>query len=72
MQTYTEIEQDNLSVLLDQASRDGEVKILRKDGAVFILRSEKVKRSALDIAGIDLNITTQEIIASIREGRERS
>lgn len=71
MQTYTEIEQDNLSFLLDQASRDGEVRILRMDGMVFTLKPEKVKRSALDVKGLDLNLSSQEIIAAIREGRER-
>jgi hypothetical protein len=28
-------------------------------------------RSALDVTGIDLNISTQEVIDIVREGRER-
>ena len=71
MQTYTESELENLSTLLEQASREGEVRIQRADGASFILRPEKAKRSALDIAGIDLNISTREIIDIVRDGRER-
>jgi hypothetical protein len=71
MQTYTESELKNLSTLLEQAAREGEVRIKRADGASFILRPEKIKRSPLDIAGIDLNISTQEIIDIVREGRER-
>jgi hypothetical protein len=71
MQTYTESELENLSSLLEQASREGEVRIQRADGASFILRPEKIKRSPLDIVGIDLNISTQEIIDIVREGRER-
>lgn len=71
MQTYTESELENLSSLLEQAVREGEVRIKRADGVSFILRPEKIKRSPLDIGGIDLNISTQEIIDIVREGRER-
>jgi len=71
MQTYTGSEQENLSFLLDQAIRDGEVRIRRDDGAVFVLRPETTPRSALDVAGINLSVTTQEIIDIVREGRER-
>jgi hypothetical protein len=71
MRSYRESELENLSSLLEQAAREGEVRIQRADGASFILRSEKIKRSPLDIAGIDLKISTQEIIDIVREGRER-
>lgn len=72
MQTYAENEQGNLSFLLEQAVRDGMVRIQRADGTMFILRPEEVKSSALDVAGLDLNISTQEIVELVREGRERS
>lgn len=72
MQTYTESERLNLSVLLEQAARDGEVRIQRADGTTFVLRPEKMQSSALDVAGIDLNLTRQEIVEFVREGRERS
>ena len=71
MQTYTESEQETLSLLLEQAARDGEVRIRREDGAVFVLRPETAPRSALDVGGINLNVSTQEIIDIVREGRER-
>ncbi|HMV51558.1 MAG TPA: type II toxin-antitoxin system Phd/YefM family antitoxin [Blastocatellia bacterium] len=71
MQTYTESEQEPLSFLLEQAARDGEVRIRREDGALFVLRPETAVRSALDVAGINLNVSTQEIIDIVREGRER-
>jgi hypothetical protein len=72
MQTYTESEQQNLSVLLEQAARDGEVRIQRADGTTFVLRPEETKPSALDVTGIDLNLSKQEIVEFVREGRERS
>ena len=70
MQTYLET-QENLSVLLERAREQGEVRIKRNDGEVFILKPEKVKRSAFDVAGIDLSISTKEIVEFVREGRER-
>ncbi len=70
MQTYLET-QENLSVLLERAREQGEVRIKRTDGQVFILKPERVKRSALDVAGIDLGVSTKEIVEFVREGRER-
>ena len=70
MQTYTET-QENLSGLLERASDEGEVRIKRTNGQVFILKPEKAKRSALDVAGIDLGVSTKEIVEFVRERRER-
>lgn len=70
MQTYPE-NQQSLSALLEQARLKGEVRIQSADGQIFILKPEKSSRSALDVAGINLNITTKEIVEIVREGRER-
>lgn len=70
MQTYLET-QESLSVLLERAREQGEVRIRRTDGQVFVLRPEGERRSALDVAGINLDISTEEIVAFVREGRER-
>ncbi|MGC2238404.1 MAG: hypothetical protein WA584_19775 [Pyrinomonadaceae bacterium] len=70
MQTYLET-QENLSILLERASEEGEVRIKRADGQIFVLKPEKPKRSAFDVAGIDLDIATEEIVELVREGRER-
>ena len=70
MQTYLEMEQ-SLSVLLEQARQDGEVRIRREDGQTFVLKSENAKRSALDVKGVDLGVSTDEIIEFIREGRKQ-
>jgi hypothetical protein len=70
MQTYTETK-ENLSGLLERASDEGEVRIKRTNGQIFILKPEVAKRSALDIAGIDLGVSTKEIVEFVREGRER-
>jgi len=66
--TYSDARQ-NLASLLERAIQEGEVKVKRKDGQVFIIKPEVRTASPLDVAGIDLNITTDEIVALIRESR---
>ena len=70
MQTYTET-QENLSVLLERANDEGEVRIKRTNGQIFILKPLGAKRSALDITGINLGVSTEEIVEFVREARER-
>jgi hypothetical protein len=58
-------------MILDQAENTGKVLIRRKDGRTFALVPEKVVSSPLDVPSIKTNITTQELVDIIREGRER-
>jgi len=66
--TYSEARQ-KLASLLDKAEKEGEVMIKRKDGQIFVVKPKKGSISPLDVEGIDLNITTEEILEFIREGR---
>jgi len=66
--TYSEARQ-KLATLLDHAVKEGEVKIRRKDGQIFVIRPEARTGSPLDVEGIDLGITADEIVEFIREGR---
>ncbi|MFO8148116.1 MAG: type II toxin-antitoxin system Phd/YefM family antitoxin [Gillisia sp.] len=68
--TYSEARQ-KLAMILDQAENTGKVLIRRKDGRTFALVPEKVVSSPLDVPSIKANITTQELVDIIREGRER-
>lgn len=68
--TYSEARQ-NLSSVLNQAEQDGEVRIIRKSGKIFVIRPESPSRSPLDVPGIKLNLTADEIVEIVREGRER-
>jgi hypothetical protein len=68
--TYSEARQ-NLASLLDVAQKDGAVRIRRKDGQSFVLQPESSGVSPLDVEGVDLDVTTDEIVNMIREGRER-
>jgi hypothetical protein len=66
--TYTEARQ-NLATLLDKALREGEVLIRRKDGQVFVLKPQSRPGSALDVEGVDLNLSASEVVGFIHEGR---
>ena len=68
--TYSEARQ-NLATLLDIAQRDGAVIIRRRDGQSFVLRPEVRKGSPLDVEPVSMNITADEIVQIVREGREQ-
>lgn len=72
MQVYTYSEaRQKLAKILEQAESTGKVIIRRKDGRTFALVPERTTSSPLDVPTIKANITTQEIVDIIREGRER-
>jgi hypothetical protein len=66
--TYSEARQQ-LASLLEQARREGAVRIRRQDGQSFVLTPEQPSGSPLDVEGLDLDLTTDEIVAFVREGR---
>ena len=68
--SYSEARQ-NLAALLEQAEETGKVIIRRKDGQTFAVVPEKITASPLDVPSIKVNITTEELVDIIRNGRER-
>ena len=67
--TYAEANRD-LSGILTIAQESGAVAIRGPDGRAYVLQPEpKLNSSPLDIPGIDLDITTEEIVQTIREMR---
>jgi antitoxin Phd len=66
--TYSEARQ-KLARVLDQALREGEVRIKRKDGQVFVIKNEPKRESPFDVKGINLGINATEIIQFVQEGR---
>jgi hypothetical protein len=69
--TYAEARQ-GLAALLDRALREGSVRIRRKDGEVFVLLPETSRRSPLDVPGLDLHLTRDEIVGFVRAGRRKA
>lgn len=73
MKSYTYSEaRENLATVLEEAARDGEVEVRRRDGTAFrILPLRNSKRSPLDVKGVKVTISTADLVAMVREGRER-
>lgn len=67
--TYSEARQ-KLADVLDQAVEDGEVRVRRRDGTVFVIRPEVSTASPLDVEGVDVDFGVEEMLSFIREGRE--
>ena len=68
--TYSEARQQLASVL-DAAHQDGAVRIRRRDGRTFVLQLETSKSSPSDVEGVDLGISTSDIVSLVRESRSR-
>ena len=68
---YSEARQ-NFSTVLNMALKE-DVIIARRDGSRFKLMAveKKNKKSPLDIPGIKTDIKMQEIVAALRESRDR-
>jgi antitoxin Phd len=69
--TYSQARQ-RLASLLNQARREGEVRIRRRDGQDFILQPAAEVRgsqSPLDVPGVTVPATTKDILEAIRESR---
>ncbi len=74
MKSYTSTEaRQNFAALLEQARSEGAVRIRRRDGQAFIPSPEAPKGSPLDIEPVNLEkpLTLDDIVAAVREGRER-
>jgi antitoxin (DNA-binding transcriptional repressor) of toxin-antitoxin stability system len=72
MKVYTYSEARRLLArVLDEAKAGTEVRIRRRDGSEFVLRPVVSERSPLDVPGVDTDLSRDEIVAAIREGRER-
>ena len=72
MKVYTYSEARRwLARVLDEAREGGEIRIKRRDGAEFSLRPVSGTSSPLDVPGVDANVSCNEILGAIREGRER-
>jgi antitoxin (DNA-binding transcriptional repressor) of toxin-antitoxin stability system len=68
--TYTEARRWFARVL-DEARAGGEIRIKRRDGSEFSVRPVPSTGSPLDVAGVDTDVSMEDIMGAIREGRER-
>jgi antitoxin Phd len=68
--TYSEARQ-NFASLLEQARKLGEVMVKRKDGLVFVIKPVIKTDSPLDVPGIDLDLSREEIVDLLRQVRQQ-
>ena len=68
--TYSQARQ-KLATVLEESKKQGEVRIKRRDGQEFVVRPADKNPSALDVRGIDVDISREEIVEYVRESRER-
>jgi antitoxin Phd len=68
--TFSEARQ-KLATVLDEAQRKGAVRIKRRDGSEFEIAPVRSQASPLDVQGVDLGLTAEEIVSAIREARAR-
>jgi hypothetical protein len=70
VRTYTFSQaRQQLASLLDEASREGEIQIRRRDGRSFVVQPVVDGRSPLDVPAVATGLTTAEILALVRKGR---
>jgi len=67
--TYSEARQRLADVL--NIAKNEEVLIKRRGGETFSIIFKKTKKSPFDVPGIKTRATTKDILAAIRESRER-
>lgn len=67
--TYSEARR-KLAEVLDLA-KENEVLIKRRNGEIFSLSEVRRGSSPLDVPGLSVEVTTNDLVAAVREGRER-
>lgn len=58
-----------LASVLDEARREGKVRIRRRDGQLFEVRPARTSGSPLDVRAIRTKVGTEEIVSAVRESR---
>lgn len=72
MTTFTDQQaRQHLEAVLERARKEGEVRIKAQDGQEFSVRLVSPARSPLDIPGVDLHLSADEIVQAACKGRER-
>lgn len=69
--TYSEA-RGKLATLLKEAQKEGEVHIHRRDGQKFVLKPLATTSSPLDVPGVDVGITTSELMEIISDSHRRA
>ena len=63
---------NNFASVLELAKQEGIICISKRDGESFYIIPVKSKKSPLDIEGVNLGLSTTDIVSIVKEGRERN
>lgn len=66
--TFSEARQQ-FSAVLDCAQKEGEVRVTRRDGRIFLIQPLQARASPLAVEGVDLDMSKDDLLAFIHEGR---
>lgn len=69
--TFSEARQ-KLAAVLEEAQNKGAVRIKRRDGSEFVISPVRPSASPLDVQGVTLKLTAEEIVSVVRETRARN
>ena len=69
--SFTEARQ-HFAAILEEAKREGVVCIKKRNGETFFIKPAISKKSPLDIEGVNLGLSSSEIVDIVREGREKN
>ena len=69
--TFSEARQ-NFATVLENAQKEGAVRITRRDGRAFTIQPVQESQSPLEVKGVKLKLNRNEIVAAVRESRERT
>ena len=64
-------DRDEMRCEQEKAKSEGRVLVKRKDGTVFMIQPVEKPESPLDVEGINLKLTADEIVGMVREIRRR-
>lgn len=69
--TFSEARQ-NFASVLESASREGAVRVNRRDGRAFTIQPVREPPSPLAVKGVNLKLRRTDIVTAVRDGRERA
>lgn len=71
--TFSQARQ-NFATLLDEAQKDGAVRVTRRDGRVFTIQpvQEAPSPLAVESVAVKAKLNRSEIVSAVRESRERT
>ena len=69
--TFSEARQ-NFATVLENAQKEGAVRVTRRDGRTFTIQPVQEFQSPLAVKGVKLKLSRKEIVAAIRESRART